>query len=99
MWSRLCKDRNDGYSLGKASLSVFMRTPVSESCKWESLGLSFSWGLILKSWPGSNSCLVIASSSTGFTSGKYEGNDLPGGLTTKGGAILVPGGPAWMGVT
>src|SRR5882724_3202991 len=99
MLSRLCKDWNDEYSLGEVSLSVFMRTPASESCKWESLGLSFNWGLILNSWPGLNSCLVITSSSAGFTSGKYEGNDLRGGLTTKGGAILMPGGPAGLGET
>src|SRR5882724_6895880 len=99
MWSGSCKDWNDGYSLGEVSLSALMRTPASESCKWESLGLSFNWGLILNSWTGSNSCLVITSSSAGFMSGKYEGSNLPGGLTTKGGAILMPDGPAGPGGT
>ena len=34
------------------------------------LGQSLSCRSILKSWPGSKSCFVISSSSTGFTSGK-----------------------------
>src|SRR5882724_7521930 len=92
MWRGSCRDWNEGYSLGDASLSDFISIPASDNWRWPSWGLSFIWGLILNNWPGSNSCLAIASSSAGFTLGKYEANDLPARLAPNSGTIFNPMG-------
>src|SRR5882724_11103784 len=99
IWRGLWRDWKDGYSLGDTSLSALISTPASDSWRWLSLGLSFNWGSILNNWPGSNSCLAIASSSVSFKSGKHEANDLPGRLAINNGAVLIPMGAKGPGRT
>src|SRR5882724_10998047 len=92
IWRGSWRDWKDGYSLGDVSLSAFISTPASDSWRWPSLGLSFNWGSIMNIWLGLNLCLAITSSSVGFTSGKYEANDLPVRLAINNGTMFIPVG-------